>query len=92
MKKTINSILNRFSATIQDADFDDFIEKIRLNIQGNPELDYDQSQLLTLWINKKKNPQDLTTEFALQIADWINTFVIGIFEPEFDIEELDIAA
>jgi hypothetical protein len=88
MKKTINNTLNGFCATMQDRGFEDFTDWIRENIQGNPELDYDQEQLLTPWINKKKNPEDLTIELANQIADWINTHIIGIFESEFDVEEL----
>lgn len=92
MKKTINNILNGFCATMQDPDFEDFIETIRANIEGNPELDYDQEQLLTLWINKKNNPEDLTIELAYQISDWINTDIISIFESEFEVEEISQAA
>ena len=70
--KTINNILNGFCATMQDPDFEAFIQQIRDDVPGNPELNKEQEKELTSKINKNPKPQDLSLELAHEISCWIN--------------------
>jgi len=72
--KKLHTILDGFCAIMmQDTHFEAFIEQIKLDIPGNPEISKEQEVLLIDLFNKKPKPEDLTSEVACKIACWINT-------------------